>query len=120
MENNNDKPLELKKLDPKYVVDQLMGCFINANKEVSKAMNEKVSDEELEARTKIFLGDAFRKCNVSMENPTKEGILKAMDECRANILNTMGEKEGSEFVNKYYVEMKDLVDKMDDKKSEDK
>lgn len=119
MTGKNEEPLNLKKLDPQYVLDHLMQCFTDANKEMSKALGQNLSDEEIQARAKVFLGDAFRNCKVDLKNPTKDGILKAMDQCKNNIMGSLGEEKGNEFVQKYYVEMKSIVDRMDEDKKKD-
>ncbi len=114
MEDNNTSDSKNKKLDKDYVVNHLVSCFTNANKEMADAMDEKVPAEELNARVKVYLGDVFRKCNVDFKNPTKEGIKKAMNECKNNIINTLGEEKGNELVNKYYPEMNSVVERMED------
>ncbi|ASI13406.1 hypothetical protein Mia14_0063 [Candidatus Mancarchaeum acidiphilum] len=118
MEDKINNSSESKKLDKDYVVNHLVSCFTNANKEMSDALNEKVPDDELNARVKIYLGDVFRKCNVDFKNPTKGGIKKAMEECKSNIINTLGEERGTELVNKYYPEMDSVVERMKDNDSD--
>ncbi|MDA8141054.1 MAG: hypothetical protein M0036_20605, partial [Desulfobacteraceae bacterium] len=43
-----------------------------------------VVEKELKARVQLFVGDAFKKCDVDVNNPTKEGLRNAMELCKIN------------------------------------
>ena len=97
-----------EKPDNIYVRDRLIKCFADANRELNEAVGQKVPERVLKAKVKLFVGDAFKKCGVDFKNPDKEGMIKAMEECRNNIKGTLGE-DGNKIVEKHYNEMLSLV-----------
>jgi len=50
---------------------------------------------------------------VSFENPTKEGILIAIDQCRSNAKQMMGGR-GADVIRHHYAEMMKLVSRLPD------
>ena len=98
-------------VDPETAVERLINWFESANREINEALNQKVPESELKARVKLFVGDAFRKCNVDVNNPTKEGLRAAMDLCRLNTEKMLGPKaEG--IVKRHYAEMSEIIEKL--------
>ena len=106
----NKKPANI------YARDRLIKCFEDANHELNEAAGQKTSERELKAKVKLFVGDAFRKCGVDFKNPDKEGMIRAMDECRDNIKGVLGES-GNKIIEKHYNEMLDIVSKIPEGKA---
>jgi hypothetical protein len=104
-----DVPAE--KVTPEFVRDELLNCFESANREFAKLLNQPVTDEELKEQVKRFVQSVFGNCGVSFENPTKEGILVAINQCRANAEKMMGPR-GAEMIQHHYDEMMKLVDRL--------
>jgi len=104
---------EPKKITARYARDRLINCFETANREIADALNQKVPERELKARVRIFVGDAFKKCNVDFNNPTKEGLNKAMELCKTNTEKMLG-KKGAKIVEKHYNEMLEIFDKIEE------
>ena len=102
-----------RKITVRYARDRLINCFETANREIADALNQKVPERELKARVRLFVGDAFRKCNVDFNNPTKEGLEKAMELCRKNTEKMLG-KRGAKIVEKHYNEMLELFDMIEE------
>lgn len=101
------------KITPDVAVERLINCFETANEEISKALGQEISKKELEARVKLFVGDAFRKCNVDIKNPTKEGLKEAMDMCKINTEKMLGPK-AEPIIKKHYAEMTEIIEKLPD------
>lgn len=93
---------------PEFVRDQLLLCFESANKEFSKLLNQNVDDKLLREQVLNYVKTVFQGCGVSFENPTKEGIITAINQCKANAERMMGEK-GREIIDHHYNEMMKLV-----------
>ena len=98
-------------VDPETAVERLINCFESANREINEALNQRVPESELKARVKLFVGDAFRKCNVDVNNPTKEGLRAAMDLCRLNTEKMIGPKAES-IVKRHYAEMSEIIERL--------
>ena len=104
---------ENEKITVTYARDRLINCFETANKEIAYALNQKIPEKELKARVKLFVMDAFKKCNVDFDNPTKEGLQKAMELCKKNTEEMLGEK-GAKIVEKHYKEMMELFSRIEE------
>jgi hypothetical protein len=100
-----------KSVTPTLVRDELLLCFESANKEFSEILNQPVGDEALKQQVRQFVTSVFSKCGVSFENPTKAGILTAIEECKRNAEAMMGPR-GSEIIKEHYEEMTTLLDKL--------
>jgi hypothetical protein len=98
-------------VDPAVVTERLINCFETANREINEALDQKVPEEELKARVKLFVGDAFRKCNVNVRNPTKEGLKAAMEMCKVNTEMMLGPK-AEVIIKKHYKEMSEIIDRL--------
>ena len=98
-------------VDPETAVERLINCFESSNREINEAPNQRVSEGELKARVKLFVGDAFRKCDVDVNNPTKEGLRAAMNLCRLNTEKMLGPKAES-IVKRHYAEMNEIIEKL--------
>ncbi|MCL4404842.1 MAG: hypothetical protein M1544_01660 [Candidatus Marsarchaeota archaeon] len=106
-------PAAKKEVTPKIAVKRLINCFETANKEINEALGKKVPERELKARVKLFVGDAFRKCDVDIHDPSKEGLKKAMNECRINTEKMLG-KKAAPIIKKHYAEMEEIIEKLPD------
>lgn len=110
-ENENAEAKSYEQITPQIAVERLINCFETANVEINKALNQKVPENELKARVKLFVGDAFRKCNVDINNPTREGLSEAMNMCKLNTEKALGDK-AKEIIEKHYNEMSEIISKL--------
>ncbi len=78
------------KVTPEFVRDELLNCFESANREFSRLMRQPVADDVLKEQVKHFVQSVFSNCAGSFENPTKESILLAINQCRTNAEKMMG------------------------------
>ena len=99
------------KITPVFVRDELLKCFESANGEFAKVMHQPVTDEQLRQQVKGFVEGVFSQCGVSYVSPTKEGILTAISQCRANAESMMG-TQGAAIIEHHYSEMMKLVDRL--------
>jgi hypothetical protein len=104
-----DVPTE--QVTPEFVRDQLLTCFESANKEFATLLNQPVTDEQLKQQVKQFVESVFVNCGASYTDPTKEGILTAMNQCRTNAEKMMG-PQGAGIIQHHYNEMMKLVDRL--------
>ncbi len=102
-----------EEVTPKVALKRLINCFEAANMEINEALDQKVPESELKARVKLFVGDAFKKCDVDIKNPDKEGLNEAMELCRINTEKMLG-KDASRIISKRYKEMSDIISKLPD------
>lgn len=98
---------------PLMVRDELLKCFKSANREFARLINQQATDEALRIQVKRFVDDAFQKCGVSFDNPTKAGIKTAIDTCKKNAETLMG-PQGAYIIHHHYQEMMKLVEKLED------
>lgn len=71
-------------------------------------MNQPITDEALKEQVKGFVQSVFSNCGVNFENPSKEGILMAINQCKANAEEMMG-PQGAQIIKHHYDEMMKLV-----------
>ncbi len=119
MSSSKEEPIgKMNKISPDVAVNRLINCFETANREINQALNQEVPEKELKARVKLFVSDAFKKCDVDVKNPSKEGLRKAMELCRINTEKTLGPKAEA-IVEKHYNEMSEIIERLpEDKKAE--
>jgi hypothetical protein len=98
-------------ITPEFVRDQLLTCFESANKEFASLLNQPVTDEQLKQQVRQFVESVFVNCGASYANPTKDGILTAMNQCRTNAEKMMG-PQGAGIIQHHYDEMMKLVDRL--------
>lgn len=96
---------------PILVRDELLRCFEDANKEFMLLLNQPADDQQLKAQVRQFVAGSFQNCGASFEQPTKEGIVTAIGQCKANAEAMMGEK-GAAIIREHYHEMMKLVDRL--------
>ena len=100
-----------ERVTSEFVRDELLNCFESANREFSMLLNQQVTDEALREQVKHFVQSVFNNCGVSFENPTREGILIAINQCRANAERIMG-PQGAQIIRHHYDEMMKLVSRL--------
>ncbi|MDG7012907.1 MAG: hypothetical protein JRN46_01605 [Nitrososphaerota archaeon] len=96
---------------PELVRDELLACFGSANREFARILDQPVGDEELKRQVREFVASAFGRCGVSFENPTKAGIVAAVEECKRNAEAMMGPR-GAEVIREHYAEMAKPLEKL--------
>ena len=100
-------------ITPEVAAERLINCFETANEEINKALGQEIPKKELNARVKLFVGDALKKCNVNIKNPTKEGLREAMGLCKINTGKMLGPK-ADPIIRKHYAEMSEIIEKLPD------
>ena len=94
---------------PTFVRDELLKCFQSANREFMAASNQPVpSEKDIKEQVNQFVTGAFQSCGASIDAPTKEGLVAAIELCKKNAKDMMGEK-GQEIVNHHYEEIMKTV-----------
>ena len=96
-----------------FVRNELLRCFESANREFFDILDKPATDAQLREQVHSFVTGVFQQCGVSFENPTKEGILIAIDQCRSNAEQMMGGR-GADVIRHRYAEMKKLVSRLPD------
>jgi len=96
---------------PRLVRDELLNCFESANRDFSSLLKQPVTDEALKSQVKTFVESVFSNCGVNFENPTKDGLLLAMMQCKANAEKMMG-AQGTQIIEHHYTEMMKLINKL--------
>ena len=99
------------RITPEFVRDELLTCFESANREFATLLNQPVTDEQLKQQVKQFVESVFVNCGASYTDPTKEGILTAMNQCRTNAEKMTG-PQGAGIIQHHYDEMMKLVDRL--------
>ncbi len=107
-----DVPSE--RITPEFVRDELLSCFESANREFATLLKQPVTDEQLKQQVKQFVESVFVNCGVSYTEPTKGGILTAMNQCRSNAEKMMG-PQGAGIIQHHYDEMMKLVDRLQER-----
>jgi len=102
------------RITPEFVRDQLLSCFESANREFATLLNQPVTDEQLKLQVKQFVESVFVNCGASYTDPTKQGILTAMNQCRSNAEQMMG-PQGAGIIQHHYDEMMKLVDRLQER-----
>ena len=100
-----------ERVTPEFVRDELLRCFESANREFATLLNQPVTDEQLKQQVKQFVESVFINCGVSYTEPTKEGILTAMNQCKSNAEKMMG-PQGAGVIQHHYDEMTKLVNRL--------
>lgn len=100
-----------QKITAQFVRDELLNCFESANREFADVLKQPVTDEALKEQVKNFVQSVFSNCGVNFENPTKEGILLAINQCKANAERMMG-PQGTQIIKHHYDEMMKLINKL--------
>jgi len=96
---------------PQFVRDELLLCFESANGEFMEMMKQPVTSEQLRQQVRQFVTTVFANCGVSFENPTKSGIMTAIEQCKSNAEAMMG-PAGADVIRHHYAEMSKLVQRL--------
>ena len=96
-----------------FVRDELLRCFESANREFFAILDQPATDEQLRQQVRSFVTGVFQQCGVSFENPTKQGIVTAVEQCRSNAEQMMGDR-GVGVIRHHYAEMMKLVSRLPD------
>jgi len=102
------------KVTPEFVRDELLRCFESANKEFMAILNQPVTDEQLKQQVRQFVESVFVNCGASFTEPTKDGILTGMGQCRSNAEKMMGPRRAG-MIQHHYDEMMKLVDRLQER-----
>jgi hypothetical protein len=100
-----------ERVTPTLVRDELLRCFESANREFMRVLNQPTSDQALKSQVRQFVTGSFQSCGASFDRPTKEGIVTAIGQCKANAESMMGPK-GAGIIRHHYDEMMKLVNKL--------
>ncbi len=100
-------------ITPVLVRNELLRCFESANREFMRLLDQPITDQALRTQVQQFVNGVFQKCGVSYDNPTRQGILTAINECKQNAEAMMG-PQGSDIIQHHYQEMMKLVEKLPD------
>ena len=105
-----------EKITPIMVRDAIIRCFVLAHKEIIDTMDEFAewgSEEERQKFKKMggeyVVKKAFDDAGVNFKNPTKEDLIKAINELAKYASNF----RKPEIIKKHYGEIKQLIDKLD-------
>jgi hypothetical protein len=96
---------------PKFVRDEPLTCFERANKEFARILGQPVTDEQLKQQAREFVQGTLSQCGVSYVNPTKQGIMLAISECKANAERMIGH-QGAKVIQHHYEEVMKLVSRL--------
>jgi len=101
----------VEQLTPGFVRDELLLCFESANREFAEIMKQPVTSEQLKQQVRQFVTGVFAGCGVSFDDPTKAGIMAAIEQCKSKAEAMMG-PAGAEVIRHHYAEMSKLVQRM--------
>ncbi|MFQ5950992.1 MAG: hypothetical protein ACE5KH_02775 [Candidatus Geothermarchaeales archaeon] len=104
-----DVPAEQLTLD--FVRDELLTCFESAQSEFLELQGQKLPEEELRGQVAQFVKGSFQSCGASFDQPTREGIILAIEECKKNATQGFGEA-GVPIIDHHYGEMMKLVSRL--------
>ena len=107
-----DVPSE--RITPEFVRDELLSCFESANREFAALLKQPVTNEQLKQQVKQFVESVFVNCGASYTEPTKDGILTAINQCRSNAEKMMG-PQGAGIIQHHYDEMMKLVNRLQER-----
>jgi ureidoglycolate hydrolase len=100
-------------LTPEFVRDELLRCFESANHEFLTILEQPANGDQVRAQVRAFVTGVFQQCGVNFEQPTRHGILTAIEQCRSNAEQMMGDA-GVNVIRHHYDEMMRLVSRLPD------
>lgn len=100
-------------ITPTFVRNELLRCLEVTYSDLLDIMNLDLEETVVKDRVHQFVTVIFQDCNVSFDNPTKLGLLKAIDECKKRAVLMMG-PVGLEVIDSLSQQMVSLVEKIPD------
>ena len=100
-------------ITPIFVRSELLRCLEITYSDLLNIMNLELEESVINDRVLQFVTMIFQDCNVSFEQPTKLGLLKAIDECKKRAELMMG-PVGREVIDSLSQQMVKLVEKIPD------
>lgn len=98
-------------LTAEFVRDELLKCFESANREFYDLLGQPATETQVRDQVHAFVTGVFTQCGVSFENPSKDGIRTAIEQCKSNAEQMMGE-QGATVIRHHYAEMMKLVSRL--------
>ena len=72
-----------EKITPENVRDEMVECFLSAQKEclslAAESMHRQVTEEDLRKSVTVIIKGAFKEAEEDFDNPTKEALMKVME-----------------------------------------
>ncbi len=84
---------------------------LSANREFLKSLNQPIDSDILKSQVRKFVTTVFANRGSNYWNPTKEGILEAITQCKVTAEEMMG-AEGKEIIRHHYKEIIKLVNRL--------
>ena len=100
-------------ITPIFVRSELLRCLEVTYSDLLNIMNLDLEEKDVRDRVLQFVKVIFQDCNVSFDDPTKQGLLKAIDECKKRAVLMMG-PVGLEVIDSLSQQMVQLVEKIPD------
>jgi len=100
-------------ITPIFVRSELLRCLEVTYSDLLNLMNLELEETVVRDRVLQFVTVIFQDCNVSFDDPTKQGLLKAIDECKKRAVLMMG-PVGLEVIDSLSQQMVQLVEKIPD------
>ena len=105
-----------QRITPKLVRDAIIECFADAHCEVIKRMKQKESfktDKEFDKikklNVRVLIKSIFLKIGANFENPTKENLIKVIDE----LSKQAAQFRSPEIIKKHYEEIMQLIKRLE-------
>lgn len=100
-------------ITPIFVRSELLRCLEVTYSDLLSIMNLDLEETVVRDRVLQFVTVIFQDCDVSFDDPTKLGLLKALDECKKRAVLMMG-PVGLEVIDSLSQQMVKLVEKIPD------
>ncbi len=100
-------------ITPIFVRSELLRCLEVTYSDLLDIMNLDLEEKDVRDKVLRFVKVIFQDCNVSFDDPTKQGLLKAIDECKKRAVLMMG-PVGLEVIDSLSQQMVQLVEKIPD------
>ncbi|MCH8022967.1 MAG: hypothetical protein IH932_04405 [Thaumarchaeota archaeon] len=100
-------------LTPIFVRSELLRCLENTYSNLLDIMNLDLEEAVIKDRVLRFVTMIFQDCDVSFDQPTKEGLFRTIEECKKRAELMMG-PVGREVIDSLSQQMVKLVEKIPD------
>ena len=98
-------------ITPIFVRSELLRCLEITYSDLLNIMNLDLEETVIRDRVLQFVTTIFQDCEVSFDQPTKLGLLKAIEECKRRAERMMG-PVGREVIDSLSQQMMKLVEKI--------